>query len=315
MKKLISATLAVTMLTVPLIGSSCFADEAKESNIQCVQNKDRSKPLKEKKFDSKKAGKILAGVTAGAAALTGVTAAALKLAEDKLPKNIKSKLPLLHTKKPQEPQENIEKEKTSETVSEPENTKNETFETSTANSAISKNENAKIVASEPETKKTELIDSTIRKPETAKNITTKPAATNNLAVTNNTKTSIIQPIKINTTSNNIKPATKSKVNASTVTSNIITNRTIYTNATNVSSNLNKTSENLLSSDTSGKTLTKTLIISAAAILGLTAAVALAFLHPNLRNCFSQNFEKLKKECNKLGATLGAAFAPGTPPPP
>ncbi len=313
MKKLISATLAVTMLLLTLVNPTCFADKAKESNIQCVQNKDRSKPCKEKKFDSKKAGKILAGVTAGTAALTGVTAAALKLAEDKLPKNIKSKLLFLYTKKSQESQENIEKEKTSETISEPETTKNETFETSVTNSTISKNENAKIVASESETKKTELIDSKIRKPETVKNITTKPAATNSLAIANNTKTAIIQPTKINTTSNNIKPATKSTVNASTVTSNIITNRTIYTNATNRFSNLNKTSENLLSSDTSGKTLTKTLLISAA-ILGLTAAVALAFLHPNLRNSFSQNFEKLKKECNKLGATLGAAFAPGTPNP-
>ena len=42
-------------------------------------------------------------------------------------------------------------------------------------------------------------------------------------------------------------------------------------------------------------------------MGLTAAVALAFLHPNLRNSFSQNFEKLKKECNKLGVTLGSSL--------
>ena len=83
MKKLISTTLAVTMLTVPLISSACFADKAKESNIQCAQHKNHSESLKEKKFDSKKTGKILAGITAGTAALTGVTAAALKLAEDK----------------------------------------------------------------------------------------------------------------------------------------------------------------------------------------------------------------------------------------
>ena len=92
MKKLISTTLAVTMLTVPLISSACFADKAKESNILCAQHKNHFESLKEKKFDSKKAGKILAGVTAGTAALTGVTAAALKLAEDKLPENIKSNL-------------------------------------------------------------------------------------------------------------------------------------------------------------------------------------------------------------------------------
>ena len=285
MKKLISTTLAVTMLTVPLISSACFADKAKESNILCAQHKNHSESLKEKKFDSKKTGKILAGITAGTAALTGVTAAALKLAEDKLPENIKSKLPFLYTKKSQESQENIEKEK----ISEPETTKNENFET--------------IVTTKSETKKTEPIDSTIRKPETVKNITTKHAATNNLAVTNNTKTAITQPTKMNTTSNNIKPATKNKVNASTVTTNIITNHTIYTNATNGSSNLNKTSENLLSSDTPWKTA----LISAAAISALTAAVTLAFLHPNLRNSFSQNFEKLKKECNKLGVTLGSSL--------
>ncbi len=425
MKKLISATLAVTMLTVPLIGSSCSADELKKTDAQYIQNEKRSKPFQMQNIDLKKAGKILAGVTAGAAALTGITATALKLAEDKLPENIKSKLHFLYTKKSQESQENIEKEKTSEIVSEPENTKNETFETSAANSTISKNENAKIVASESETKKTELIDSTIRKPEALKNITTKPAATNNLAVTNNTKTAIIQPTKTNTTSNNIKSTTKNKVNVNTVTPNIITNRTIYTNATNVSSNLkktsetvsepensknetfetivttksetkktelidstirkpetlknitakpaatnnltvdnnaktaitqpakfdttsvnhikpatknkvnastvtpssttsctvftnaingssnlNKTSENLLSSDTPWKTA----LISATAISALTAAVTLAFLNPKLRNSFSQNFEKLKQECKKLGATLGAAFAPGTPTP-
>ena len=242
MKKLISTALAVAMLTVPLIGSSCSADELKKTDAQYIQNEKRSKPFQMQNIDLKKAGKILAGVTAGAAALTGITATALKLAEDKLPENIKSKLHFLYTKKSQESQENIEKEKTSEIVSEPENTKNETFETSAANSTISKNENAKIVVSESETKKTELIDSTIRKPEALKNITTKPAATNNLAVTNNTKTAIIQPTKTNTTSNNIKSTTKNKVNVNTVTPNIITNRTIYTNATNVSSNLKKTSE-------------------------------------------------------------------------
>ena len=310
MKKLISATLAVTMLTVPLIGSSCSADELKKTDAQYIQNEKRSKPFQMQNTDLKKAGKILAGVTAGAAALTGVTAAALKLAEDKLPENIKSKLLFLYTKKSQESQENIEKEKTSEIVSEPENTKNETFETSTANSAILKNENAKIVASESEAKNTELIDSTIRKPEALKNITTKPAATNNLAVTNNTKTAITQPAKFDTTSNNIKPATKNKVNASTVTPSSTTSCTVFTNATNGSSNLNKTSENLLSSDTPWKTA----LISAAAISALTAAVTLAFLNPKLRNSFSQNFEKLKQECKKLGATLGAAFAPGTPTP-
>ncbi len=303
MKKLISATLAVTMLTVPLSGSSCSADELKKTDAQYIQNEKRSKPFQMQNTDLKKAGKILAGVTAGAAALTGVTAAALKLAEDKLPENIKSKLLFLYTKKSQESQENIEKEKTSEIVSEPENTKNETFETSTANSAILKNENAKIVASESEAKNTELIDSTIRKPETLKNITAKPAAINNLTVDNNAKTAITQPAKFDTTSNNIKPATKNKVNASTVTPSSTTSCTVFTNATNGSSNLNKTSENLLSSDTPWKTA----LISAAAISALTAAVTLAFLNPKLRNSFSQNFEKLKQECKKLGVTLGSSL--------
>ena len=120
MKKLISTALAVTMLTVPLISSSCFAHEVKKTGTQCIQSEEPSNPSQMQNTDLKKSGEILA---CGTAALTDVTAAALKLAEDKLPENIKSKLPFLYNKKSQESQENIEKEKTSETVSEPVNSK------------------------------------------------------------------------------------------------------------------------------------------------------------------------------------------------
>ena len=101
MKKLISSVLAATMLVTPLVGSACFADTAQEPNVHYVQNENRSEPFKEKKCDSQKTRKILAGVTAGTIALTGVTAAALKKFEDKLPENLKAKLPLLFTKETQ----------------------------------------------------------------------------------------------------------------------------------------------------------------------------------------------------------------------
>ena len=36
MKKLIASTLAVTMLATPLVGSTCFADEIRETDNQCI---------------------------------------------------------------------------------------------------------------------------------------------------------------------------------------------------------------------------------------------------------------------------------------
>ncbi len=106
MKKLISTALAVAMLTVPLISSSCFAHEVKKTGTQCIQSGKPSNPSQMQNTDLKKSGEILACVTAGTAALTNVTAAALKLAEDKLPENIKSKLPLLFSKRFQENSDN-----------------------------------------------------------------------------------------------------------------------------------------------------------------------------------------------------------------
>ena len=102
MKKLISATLAVTMLLLTLVNPICFADEAKNTDAQYIQNEKRSKPFQMQNIDLKKAGKILAGVTTGTAALIGITATALKLAEDKLPESLKTKLSLLFSKKFQE---------------------------------------------------------------------------------------------------------------------------------------------------------------------------------------------------------------------
>ncbi len=276
MKKLISAILAVTMLSVPLVNSACFADEAKNTDAQYTQTEKRSKPFQIQNIDWKKVGTILAGVAAGATTLTIATVAILS----KLPKPIQEKLFFFNNKKEQEESQN--KAENENVLTPPENT-------------IENNNTADIkpVVQEKKSYTTPTASNHLNSTKKAPDI--DPIAS--------TAKSITQPTKINTTSNNIKPVTKNKVNASMVTPSITTNHTIYTNATNGSSNLNKTSENLLSSDTSWKTA----LISAAAILGLTAAVALAFLHPNLRNSFSQNFEKLKKECNKLGVTLGSSL--------
>ena len=102
MKKLISATLAVTMLLLTLVNPTCFADETKNTDAQYIQNEKRSKPFQMQNTDLKKAGTILAGVAAGAAALIGITATALKLAEDKLPESLKTKLSLWLSKRFQE---------------------------------------------------------------------------------------------------------------------------------------------------------------------------------------------------------------------
>ena len=101
MKKLISSVLAATMLVTPLVGSACFADEVNKQNVQYVQNKNRSEKFKFKKYEYPKIKKILAGVAAGTIALTGATVAALKKFEDKLPENLKAKLPLLFNKETQ----------------------------------------------------------------------------------------------------------------------------------------------------------------------------------------------------------------------
>lgn len=191
MKKLISSTLALTMLATPLINSACFADTAQEPNVHYVQNENRSEPFKEKKCDSQKTRKILAGVAAGTIALTGVTAATLKQFEDKLPENLKSKLPFLFTKKTQETKENIENEKTSETA-----TEDETIETVAAavNHGINKNETTiETIAAEPNITNKETTGSVAVNSNTTKNETADIEAI---------KVKIIQSLAKNNTTNN-----------------------------------------------------------------------------------------------------------------
>lgn len=107
MKKLISAILAVTMLSVPLVNSACFADEARNTDAQYIQNEKRSKPFQIQNNDWKKVGTILAGVAAGALTLTGTAVAILKQFEDKLPEPLKAKFPFLfNNKKEQEESQN-----------------------------------------------------------------------------------------------------------------------------------------------------------------------------------------------------------------
>lgn len=102
MKKLISAILAVTMLSVPLFNSACFADEAKNTDAQYTQTEKRSKPFQIQNIDWKKVGTILAGVAAGATTLTIATVAILS----KLPKPIQEKLFFFNNKKEQEESQN-----------------------------------------------------------------------------------------------------------------------------------------------------------------------------------------------------------------
>lgn len=189
MKKLISSVLAATMLVTPLVGSACFADTAQEPNVHYVQNENRSEPFKEKKCDSQKTRKILAGVAAGTIALTGVTAATLKLCENQLPENLKSKLPFLFTKKTQE---NIKTEKIPETVTEDETTKdknieNETIEAAVADPSVSKNQTVETVTADSnitknETIETLTVDSNITKNETIEPITTEPSISMNKTI-------------------------------------------------------------------------------------------------------------------------------------
>ncbi len=192
MKKLISSTLALTMLVTPLMGSACFADTAQEPNVHYVQNENRSEPFKEKKCDSQKTRKILAGVTAGTIALTGVTAATLKHFEDKLPESLKSKFPFLFTKKAQETQENIKTEKIPETV-----TEDETIKTEVADPSVSKNQTVETVAADSNITKKENTGSVAVNSNTTKNETADIEAI---------KAKIIQSLAKNNTTNDTNDA-------------------------------------------------------------------------------------------------------------
>lgn len=97
------------MLSVPLVNSACFADEAKNTDAQYIQNEKRSKPFQIQNIDWKKVGTILAGVAAGATTLTIATVAIL----NKLPKPIQEKLSFFNNKKEQEEsQSKVENENT-----------------------------------------------------------------------------------------------------------------------------------------------------------------------------------------------------------
>ena len=101
MKKLIVTTLTLTMLVTPLVGSVCFANKVNKPKTSYVRNEKCSEEFKLRKDECPKLKKFLAGVAAGAIALTYVTVAALKKFEDKLPENLKSKLQFLFTKETQ----------------------------------------------------------------------------------------------------------------------------------------------------------------------------------------------------------------------
>ncbi len=186
MKKLIASTLALTILATPLISSACFADTAQEPNVHYVQNEDRSEPFKEKKCNSKKTEKIFADIAAGILALTGATAAILKLCENQLP----AKFPFLFTKKTQETKENIENEKTSETATEFETAKYENIETVAAEPAFTKNSTTVETAVDSNITKNETIDPATAELNITKNETIDPT-TAELNITKNETTETV----------------------------------------------------------------------------------------------------------------------------
>ena len=192
MKKLIASTLALTILATPLISSACFADTAQEPNVHYVQNEDRSEPFKEKKCNSKKTEKIFADIAAGILALTGATAAILKLCENQLP----AKFPFLFTKKTQETKENIENEKTSETATEFETAKYENIESLTVEPAFTKNSTTVETAVDSNITKNKITD-----PATAELNITKNETKNETTDIETVKTKIIQSLAKNNIAN------------------------------------------------------------------------------------------------------------------
>ena len=192
MKKLIASTLALTTLATPLISSAYFADTAQEPNVHYVQNEDRSEPFKEKKCNSKKTEKIFADIAAGIVALTGATAAILKLCENQLP----AKFPFLFTKKTQETKENIENEKASETATEFETAKYKNIETVAAEPAFTKNSTTVETAVDSNITKNKITD-----PATAELNITKNETKNETTDIETVKTKIIQSLAKNNIAN------------------------------------------------------------------------------------------------------------------
>ena len=204
MKKLIASTLALTILATPLISSACFADTAQEPNVHYVQNEDRSEPFKEKKCNSKKTEKIFADIAAGILALTGATAAILKLCENH---QLPAKFPFLFTKKTQETKENIENEKTSETATEFETAKYENIESLAVEPAFTKNSTTVETAVDSNITKNETIDPATAELNITKNETTETVAVKAKITKNETtdietvKTKIIQSLAKNNIAN------------------------------------------------------------------------------------------------------------------
>ncbi len=93
MKKTISTILAITMLTTPLVGTVCFADEPVSNVGAYVQNQERSERFKFDKKTAVKANKIAGYIAAGTTVIVGATAAGLKICEDLLPEQVKEWLP------------------------------------------------------------------------------------------------------------------------------------------------------------------------------------------------------------------------------
>ena len=240
MKKLISSILAVTMLTVPLISSTCFANETKEPTAQCVQKEIHSEPVKDKNFNFKKTKTILVGGAAVTVAIAGTTVATLKHFEDKLPENLKAKLPSLFTKKTQE---NTESEKSSETVTETETAKAENTEPLAAESEVSKNQTIETVTADSNVAKNETIETVAVDPEVAKNQTVETVT----ADSNITKNETIETL--------------------TVDSNITKNETIEPITTEPSISMNKTIETVATE--SNLTKNETTIETIAAELNIT----------------------------------------------
>ena len=82
MKKTISTILTLAVLTAPLFGSNCFANDPKTTtaNSQYIPNQSRKKEFQFGKLLSKnKWGKIALGVTAGITALAGATIAGFEV--------------------------------------------------------------------------------------------------------------------------------------------------------------------------------------------------------------------------------------------
>ena len=193
MKKLIASTLALTTLATPLISSAYFADTAQEPNVHYVQNEDRSEPFKEKKCNSKKTEKIFADIAAGILALTGATAAILKLCENH---QLPAKFPFLFTKKTQETKENIENEKTSETATEFETAKYENIESLAVEPAFTKNSTTVETAVDSNITKNKITD-----PATAELNITKNETKNETTDIETVKTKIIQSLAKNNIAN------------------------------------------------------------------------------------------------------------------